>query len=533
MSTSYASLLSGVTPPKVRPGAVSPFDGVAPSQLSSPSPSSSPFGRPMHSPTATNRVSPFPAPLGSSSSPTGSSARVPAGLFGTPVPRDPMPSSSSLFGNPVPRDPIAAGRQGGGGAGWASQPMLYEGTGSHGAGGMRGGSQSLLSAQASPRGSGAVNSRSPRASGDELGGSSTPPGGHSTNDLGQRRSMNGGPSFLLEIATGGKRVLGDEPRKRTTSSLLFGAPLDRYEAPGEGGMQPDLGRRRSFTETGMSTTGHNGAALDDITPLPTEEDDDDAPLVPETPVSPSAADDGTSAAPSTPTVKRKVTYTEERRDRVPPLLPLPEKFTNTSSWKEKGPTTINIRDFDKIAHKLADVENAGWFEGYMNLQMLDELDVQESEANERARARVPLPPIHIRHGRDDSDDEDQQQLILAANASAQFRASLEAEDGSPVPYVRLLVGAKPDPLRNKEDRAAALAAVNAAIAARNMSLNDGIVKTAAIDPSEQQQQTTQPTQLSQMSTSNPASRRGSTDTRSGKPPQAQPPAKKKGLFSCC
>ncbi|KAI8819213.1 uncharacterized protein EV422DRAFT_535562 [Fimicolochytrium jonesii] len=145
---------------------------------------------------------------------------------------------------------------------------------------------------------------------------------------------------------------------------------------------------------------------------------------------------------------------EEQRDRVTPLLPPPNKFTNPSSFKEKPiQHVIKIEDFDKVAEKLAVVEKAGWYEGHISMRMLDELQRLENEEN----------------------DADLQQYLVAANAAAEFRASLDAHDGEHHHHGgeagalgggavgrRALVGAKPDLLRNKEEQ---LAVLNAAVAA--------------------------------------------------------------------
>ncbi|KAI8907473.1 hypothetical protein DFJ77DRAFT_180154 [Powellomyces hirtus] len=463
----YSSLLSSVAPPKVRPGAVSPFpEGIVTAPLSPGNPRRtnrvSPFASPLPSPFP----NPYPLPdggprspgisaAGGERSPTGSNARM----------QQSSNVRSSLFGAPLERE----GK--GGGPVSASQPALSDDRG-HG-----GRAAGLLlvpvgAAGISPRSSGMLRGE---------GGSSSPI--QSTQDMllgGQRRPV--GPAALLEsIQAAGARKAGggDLETKRAKSSMLFGAPLDRFDA----GEMGEMGgpRRRSFQGSSLTTASLHQSAVDDITPLPTEEDDDDMPLAADSPLSPGAGEgEDAPSSLSTAPARRKPTFTEERRDRVPPLMAVPNKFTNTSSWKEKS-VQINISDFDKVASKLADVEKAGWFEGHMNMQMLDEMEGFDDD--DVGAATFPKLILHRRIS--SSDDEDQ--YIMAQNAAAQFRASLPGDDEKPQPYVRHLVGAKPDLLRDRETRLATLTAYNAAIAASNQASNQAkndqeILSSAAVSP---------------------------------------------------
>lgn len=73
------------------------------------------------------------------------------------------------------------------------------------------------------------------------------------------------------------------------------------------------------------------------------------------------------------------TFSDERLDSVPPLLPLPDKFANPSSYKDHKTLQMKIEDFDKLAHKLAAVEREGWFSGEFDIDLLDELEKQRDE----------------------------------------------------------------------------------------------------------------------------------------------------------
>ncbi|KAJ3177874.1 hypothetical protein HDU87_004156 [Geranomyces variabilis] len=270
----------------------------------------------------------------------------------------------------------------------------------------------------------------------------------------------------------------DTLQRRQHTSALFGAPPERLDGiDGSGGFR----RRRSFGDTIMHHNYHQHA-VDDITPLPNDEDDDDdLPLAAGTPIL-DTTDPLTPMSATDPAggVRRKPTFTEERRDRVPPLLPVPEKFINTTSWKERS-MQISIRDFDKVAHKLADVEKAGWFEGQMNMKMLDELDEQQDRDDSKGSSSATNTGGGRRISRQGSFDEES--YLAAVNAAAQFRASLEGHDDAAEPYVRYLVGAKPDMPRDKEEKVATLLAVNAAIAASNQSLSQrDIIASAVVSP---------------------------------------------------
>ncbi|KAJ3162129.1 hypothetical protein HDU86_005827 [Geranomyces michiganensis] len=480
--SAHGGLLAGVAPLKLRPGAVQPYpDG----SISSPQSPLTP---------RSNRVSPFPPPLplsnaASPSSPGGSgflgaSSTSPTGSTANTN----RIRTSSLFGAPPEREKPANG--------WAaSQPALSSEAYPLPGGGGGGRSAGLFATPATS---------SPRASGIlKPDGTSSPH--HSVADglLSGRRPP---PPLALETNSGGGGLKrnGQTPdlvnRRSTTSAALFGVPLERADSA-DGGVETsprrqlnsalfgaperfdgfDGGnngsrRRRSYGDTAMQS--YQQHAVDDITPLPNEdEDDDDLPLAAGTPMT-NSTEPLTPSTPSDPAgVRRKPTYTEERRDRVPPLLPVPEKFINTNSWKDKS-VQISIRDFDKVAHKLADVEKAGWFEGHMNMQMLDELQEQEERDDQPGLPEV-IGPRRI--ARTDSVDEDS--YLAAASAAAQFRASLERNDAAAQPYVRYLVGAKPDMPRDKEDRVATLLAVNAAIAASNQSLSHReIINSAVVSP---------------------------------------------------
>ncbi|KAJ3155837.1 hypothetical protein HDU89_005395 [Geranomyces variabilis] len=486
--SNHGGLLAGVAAPKIRPGVISPFpEGSGGGGGISPLPSPQPRGA---------RVSPFPPPL-PLSNPVSPGSPSGSGVFSTTSPTGSTANTnrirtSSLFGAPPEKEKPANG--------WAaSQPALNsEAYPLYGGG--RSAGLFVTPATSSPRASGIF--KLDGASSPHQSTTSSPH--HSTADglLSGRRP----PPPVLEINNGGPKRNGPTPdpinRRSTTASALFGAPPERFDASdgavdslqrrqhasalfgapperldgidGSGGFR----RRRSYGDTVMQ---HHQHAVDDITPLPNDEDDDDdLPLAAGTltldttdPLTPMAASDPAG-------VRRKPTFTEERRDRVPPLLPVPEKFINTSSWKDRS-MQISIRDFDKVAHKLADVENAGWFEGHMNMQMLDELDEQQDRDDNKGSSSPANAVGGRRIARQDSVDEDS--YLAAVNAAAQFRASLEADDAAAEPYVRHLVGAKPNMPRDKEEKAATLLAVNAAIAASNQSLSHReIISSAVVSP---------------------------------------------------
>ncbi|KAI9104798.1 hypothetical protein DFS34DRAFT_645497 [Phlyctochytrium arcticum] len=67
-------------------------------------------------------------------------------------------------------------------------------------------------------------------------------------------------------------------------------------------------------------------------------------------------------------------FSEERLDILPPLLPLPDKYFLPSANRRQ----LQIQDFDKVAEQLAKVEQAGWFEGELDEETWKELEQMSS-----------------------------------------------------------------------------------------------------------------------------------------------------------
>ncbi|TPX69286.1 hypothetical protein SpCBS45565_g02532 [Spizellomyces sp. 'palustris'] len=89
----------------------------------------------------------------------------------------------------------------------------------------------------------------------------------------------------------------------------------------------------------------------------------------------SPSGDGQTDFGPVPTGLLSPTFSDERLDTLPPLLPIPPKFT-TKNYKDKT-LQMKIEDFDKVAEKLADVERAGWFEGELDEELWRQLEKED------------------------------------------------------------------------------------------------------------------------------------------------------------
>ncbi|KND05093.1 uncharacterized protein SPPG_00767 [Spizellomyces punctatus DAOM BR117] len=178
-------------------------------------------------------------------------------------------------------------------------------------------------------------------------------------------------SLLLPSARSASQpILNDLVYSSLTRSPYTGSPRDSgmLLQTSRGTLSDDDSIKTRTPPLSISDLGRKGLLLDGVGRR------EGRKSVPLPDIRPPLGDGQTDYGP-VPTGLLSPTFSDERLDTLPPLLPIPPKFT-TKNYKDKT-LQMKIEDFDKVAEKLADVERAGWFEGELDEELWRQLEKED------------------------------------------------------------------------------------------------------------------------------------------------------------